>query len=186
MLPKWFTPVIVAVVAGSSLWLLSNQAPREARSISSGRSVPDAFMDNFTTLNLDKNGTPKHKLKASHMVHYPDGDYSEFTLPELILYRPEKQQWTVSAETGKTTKDIKDILLRGEVNIQRINKATGISDITIKTQDVLIRPDDTYIETDHEIDIRKGKSRIQSTGIRANLDKGQVELLSRVKGVYEL
>lgn len=186
MLPRWFTPITVAVIAGLSLWLLSNQAPKKARLTAINKSIPDAFMENFTTLDLDKDGNPRHELKATYMAHYPVDDYSEFTLPELTLYQSGIQRWTLTAEAGKTTKDINDIILHGEVNIHRFDKITGNTDLTIKTHDLLIRPDDTYIETEREISITKGKSRIQSTGIRANLDEGKVELLSQVRGVYEL
>lgn len=186
MFPKWLTPILVAVVAGFSLWLLSSQAPKQPRLITLNKSAPDSFMVNFTTQNLDENGNPRHELKANYMAHYPVSDYSEFTLPELILYQSGKQRWTVSADKGKTTKDIKEILLEGKVNINRLNESTGESDLTIKTHNLLIRPDETYVETNKEIIITSGKSSVQSRGARANLDDGKVELLSQVRGVYAL
>ena len=135
MLPKWFTPIIVAVIAGMSLWLLSSQAPQQPHLFTLEKSVPDAFMEKFITHNLDENGQPRHEIKAAFMAHYPADDYSEYTQPELILYQPGDQRWVVSAEKGTTTKDIHQIILTGEVSIERFDTINGKSDLSIKTQD---------------------------------------------------
>lgn len=186
MLPRWFTPITVAIIAGMSLWLLSSQAPQQPQLFTLEKSVPDAFMEKFITHDFDESGNPRHEIKADHMAHYPVGDISEFTLPELILYQPGDIRWVVSAEKATATKDIQQIILTGKVSIERLDKITGNSDLSIRTRDLLIRPNDNYIETEYEIDISSGKSRVQSVGIRANLNEGRVELLSRVRGVYEL
>lgn len=186
MLPKWFTPLTITIVAGLSIWLLSREAPKQAQLISINNSIPDTFMENLSTYNLDKKGMLRHELKATQMTHYPLDDHSDFKSPELILYHSGKKLWSISAEKGTTKKDIEEIILQGEVNIYRLDKSTGEPNLTINTAEILIRPDEAYLETDKTISITSGKQRIQSVGIRANLDEGTVELLSHVRGVYAL
>jgi len=186
MLPKWFVPLTVTVIAGFSIWMLSSEAPKQPRLINMDKSVPDAFMENFTAHNFDNKGIPRHEISAEYMAHYPVDDYSEFTSPELILFKSGKQRWSVSAEKGTTTKDIKEIILHGEVNINRLNKLTGKPDLVINTAEILIRPDENYLETDKKISMTTAKHKLESIGIRANLDEGKVELLSRVRGIYAL
>ncbi|MEJ2143423.1 MAG: LPS export ABC transporter periplasmic protein LptC [Gammaproteobacteria bacterium] len=186
MLPKWFTPLTVAIVAGLSIWLLSREAPKQQQLITINKSIPDTFMENLSTYNLDKKGILRHELKADYMAHYPFDDHSDFKSPELILYHSGKKHWSISADKGTTKKDIDEIILQGKVNIYRLDKTTGKPDLTINTAEVLIRPDEAYLETDKTISITSGKQRIQSVGIRANLDAGTVELLSHVRGVYAL
>lgn len=186
MLPKWFTPLTVTVVAGLSIWLLSSEAPKQPHLITMDKSAPDVFMENFTTHNLDSKGNPLHELSADYMAHYPIDDHSEFKSPELILYQSGKQRWSVSAEKGTTTKDITEIILHGEVNIIRLNKVTGETDLTINGAEILIRPDESYLESDKKISITTGNHSLRSVGIRVNLDEGKVELLSRVRGVYAI
>lgn len=186
MLPKWFTPLTVTVIAGLSIWLLSSEAPKQPRLIAQDKSVPDAFMEDFTAHNFDTKGKPRHELHADFMKHYPIDDHSIFTSPKLILYRSGSKRWSISAEKGTTTEDVKEIVLHGEVVIYRLDKITGKPDLTIKTAEVLIRPDESYLETEKAISMTTGKHSLQSVGIRANLDDGKVELLSRVRGVYAI
>ncbi|WP_455216742.1 LPS export ABC transporter periplasmic protein LptC [Kaarinaea lacus] len=186
MLPKWFTPLTIAVVTGLSIWLLSKEAPKQAHLVTSGQSVPDAFMENFTAYNLDKKGKPVHELSAEYMVHFPENDYSEFTSPKFILYRSGIKRWFVSANKGTSTKDVSEITLQGEVNILRMSNTTGETDLAIKTSEILIRPDDNYLETEKTISLVSGAHNLQSVGIRADLDTGKVELLSHVRGEYAL
>ncbi|WP_455199069.1 LPS export ABC transporter periplasmic protein LptC [Kaarinaea lacus] len=186
MLPKWFTPLTIAVVTGLSIWLLSKETPKQAQLPTSHQSVPDAFMENFTAYNLDNKGKTLHELSAEYMVHFPENDISEFTSPELILYRTGKKRWSVSARKGTTTEDISEIILQGEVNIHRLSSTTGEKELVINTSEILIRPGDNYLETEKEISLVSGKNNLQSVGIRADLDSGKVELLSHVRGVYAL
>lgn len=186
MLPKWFTPLMVTVVAGLSIWLLSSESPRQSQITTLDKSIPDTFMEKFTTHNLDNKGIPKQELSAEYMAHYPIDDHSEFISPELALYHSGKKRWLLSAEKGITKKDIEEIMLEGKVNIFRLNKSTGKPDLTINTAEVLIRPDESYLETENKISITSGKQSLQSVGIRAHLEEGTVELLSHVRGVYAL
>lgn len=186
MLPKWFTPLTVAAVAGLSIWLLTSESPKQPQLISTDQSVPDTFMEQFTVHNFDKNGKPRHELNAHYMAHYPADDVSEFTLPEILLYQSGSKRWRLSAQKGTATKDVKEIHLHGEVNIFRLSGTTGETELSIKTSEILIRPEDSYVETEEKIAIKTGKHNLHSVGIRANLNEGIVHLLSRVRGVYAL
>lgn len=186
MLPKWFIPLTVTITAGLSIWLLTTEAPKQPQLIAEDNSVPDAFMDNFTIHSLDVKGKPRHELRAVHMSHFPVDDHSDFTSPHVTLYQSGKQRWSLMANTGHATKDIEEVILRGEVNIHRLDLQTGNPDLTIKTAELLIRPDESYLETDHKVSITSGKQSLQSLGMRANLDDGKLEFLSKVRGVYAL
>lgn len=186
MLPKWFAPVTIAVVAGLSIWLLSVQAPKKPRLIIINKSVPDTFMENFTTYIMDEQGKPKHEIHASHMAHYPYDDHSEFTSPRYTFYQPNDHQWDITAKKGLTKNGAAEIVLLGDVIIRRRQTSTGGSNIQITTSKFLIRPDDSYGETDQKITVTDGEHRLQSKGIKAYFDEGRVELLSQVRGVYVL
>ena len=186
MVPKWFTPIVVAAVAGISVWLLSEQAPKKPRLIAKNNTVPDAYMEAFSTYIMGENGKPRHELHASYMAHFSFDDHSEFTSPEFIFYRPDESQWVMSAERGVANDGSKQIILRGMVTMFRRQLTPGDSDLKIDTSELLIRPDDSYAETDKLITITSGNHRLQSNGIRAYFNDGRVELMSRVRGVYVL
>ena len=51
---------------------------------------PDYYMENFNTLKMNKEGTPKNHLSASYMAHYPDENTTELDYPELKIFRENK------------------------------------------------------------------------------------------------
>ncbi len=186
MVPKWVTPIVVAAVAGISVWLLSEQAPKKSRFIATDNSVPDAYMEDFTTYIMGENGKPRHELSASYMAHFSFDDHSEFTSPQFIFHRPDKSQWVISAERGATRNGSKEITLQGKVTIIRKQLPMDDSEWKIVTDEILIRPDESYAETDQLITITSGEHKLQSNGFRAYFNDGRVELLSRVRGEYAL
>jgi len=186
MVPKWFTSIVVAIIAGVSVWLLSEQAPKKPQLITIDNAVPDAYMEDFTTHVMGENGKPRYEIHASYMAHFSFDGHSEFTSPQFIFYRPNESQWILSAERGTVQDDAKQIILQGNVTMIRQQVAEGDPELKIDTSELLIRPDDSYAETDQLIIIASGEHRIQSNGIRAYFNEGRVELLSRVRGVYAL
>ena len=186
MLPKWFTPIVVATIASLSVWLLSYQEPKLPETTTREVSVPDTFMENFTTRIMNTKGVPTHQLRAAYMAHYPYDDHSDFTSPQFTIYRPSGEQWIVSAEKGTSEKGTEKILLHGEVIMTRQLTPTAEVDLEIRTRDLIIQPDNAFAETNQPITITRGESVLQSDGVRAFFDEGRVELLSRVRGRYVL
>jgi lipopolysaccharide export system protein LptC len=186
MVPKWITPIVVAVVAGISVWLLSEQAPKKPRLITADNTVPDAYMEDFTTYIMGENGKLRHELSASYMANFSSDDRSEFISPEFIFYRSDESQWVMSAESGTSKDGSKEITLQGKVTILRKQLNAGDVKLKIVTSELLIRPDDSYAETDQLITITSGKHKLESKGFRAYFDDERVELLSRVRGEYAL
>lgn len=186
MVPKWFTPIVVAVVAGISVWLISEQAPKKPRLTSKDNAVPDTYMEEFKTYIMGENGKPRYELHASYMAHFSHDNHSEFTSPQFIYYRPDESQWVMSAERGTTIDGSKQIILQGKVTMFRRQLAAGDAALKITTSELLVRPDDSYAETDQLITISSGEHSLQSTGMKAYFNDGRVELLSRVRGKYVL
>ncbi len=186
MVPKWFTPIVVAAVAGISVWLLSEQAPQKPRLITTDNTVPDAYMEDFTTYIMGDEGKPRYELSASYMARFSFDDHSEFVSPEFVFYRPDESQWVMSAERGTTRDGSKEITLQGKVTIIRRQIAVDDSELKMITSELLIRPDESYAETDQLITITSGEHKLQSNGFRGYFDDGRVELLSRVRGEYAL
>ena len=184
--PKWITPSVVAIVAGISVWLLSEQAPEKPQPTASNNTIPDSYMENFTTYVMDKDGNLRHEMRASYMEHFSSSDHSNFVAPEFIFHRSDNSKWTMSADKGTAKNGTEEITFLGKVIITREQLDKDDTTLTIHTDELLVRPDDSYVETDKLITITSGKHSIKSTGIRAYIKKGRLELLSRVRGVYAL
>jgi lipopolysaccharide export system protein LptC len=92
----------------------------------------------------------------------------------------------MSAERGTTKDGSKQIMLQGNVVIFRRQLSAGDLALKINTSELLVRPDESYAETDQLITITSGEHSLQSTGMKAYFNDGRVELLSRVRGKYVL
>jgi len=145
-------------------------------------------MENFTLQILDTQGQLQYQLQATYMAHYADDDRSELIKPQFIAFRPDGQRWTAVAETGLAIGGTDKIMLNGAVIIQRNNSSGAPVDLEIRTRDLNITPADDYAETDMKTTIIHGKDSkkaiSESVGLQVYFRKGQLNLLSQVKGVY--
>lgn len=186
MLQKCVLPAIAALIAGLSVWFLSRQAPQTPPPVTVTRSAPDSFMENFTTWVLDAQGRLRYELHAAHVAHYAHDDRSEFSTPRLEVHRPDGQRWSLAAESGTAQHGSRQILLHDEVLIQRRPQPAHGVDLEIRTRDVLVRPDDGYAETDRHLIAIHRTNTLESDGMRAYFREDRVQLLSQVRGVYEV
>src|SRR6266542_2245321 len=65
--------------------------------------VPDAIMEGVTAVIMDKFGKPKMRIITPKLVHYGDNDLTEFTTPQLTLYRKSPEPWFVTSQFATAT-----------------------------------------------------------------------------------
>ena len=141
--------------------------------------VPDAWIESFVTVEMDEAGRPKRRLEADYMAVNSD-ETSELSNPYYVLYRAGGEPWHVRSERGRVSADGKVVMLLGKVDIWR-NDGSGARDLDIRTEDLRVLPDAEYGETGERTTIRTPASTSEGVGMRAWLDEGRLELLSRVR-----
>ena len=189
---KWFTPLLVSVLAGLSYWLFSEQPKDKTHTVSRDNRSADTFMENFTTRILNAEGKPRYEVQAASMVHYPYDDHSEFTAPQFIVHQSDGGRWHITAEQGQAQDGTEQILLQGNVVITQQGKPDlqttdeeAAAKLELRTSELLIRPDEEYAETQQLATIRRGRGTLQSLGLRAYFGEERMQLLSQVVGRYE-
>ena len=181
---KLLAPLLVAIIAGLSIWLFQDQPDKGPSVTARTQAAPDSFMENFTTQVLDAQGQLQYQLQATHMAHYADDNHSEFSQPQFIAYRPDGQRWNVVADSGQSLDGSQQIMLNGAVTLTRqINDAAPVN-LEIRTRDVTIRPADDYAETEQHTTIIRREGTLETTGLQVHFREGQIQLLSQVRGIY--
>ena len=137
---------------------------------------PDYYMEDFTTLTLEDDGSPKSKLHAVYMAHYPTDDTTELLKPTMEIYRPERPPLNVSADKGWVTSDNEVILLRGGVRMWE-DDAAGERTLQVDTSEARILLNDEYAETDRPATIVSRKSTVTGTGMRAYFKDSRLVVL---------
>ena len=178
-LGRWGVPAALLAAAGTSGWMLYNldfDAPVTAQRSS---DAPDAYMENFVTIEMDDAGKPKRRIEADYMAYHAD-ETVELSNPRYVLYRAEGEPWHVRSERGQVSADGTVVLLMGNVDIWR-NDASGARALDIRTEHLKVLPDSEYGETEEPVTIRTPAGTSTGVGMRAYLDETRFQLLSQVR-----
>lgn len=180
---RWLAGTILVVSVVITTWLLRS-LEQEKTVISSGVQVSDYTLKNFKTIRLNEQGQMREQLIAQKMIHYEDKSTELVTL-EIIFYRQGKVYWTIQAEQGRISADGNEMWLQGNT-ILWWDGQLDQSRVEILSQDVYLRIDQEYAETSALTTIQNDYTKTQALGARVFLPKKRIELLSKVRGHYEI
>jgi lipopolysaccharide export system protein LptC len=167
---------VLFVGALLSAWLLQYLTEGHGALPPAAPHDPDYYMEDFTTLTMDRRGQPKNRLRAIYMAHYPDDDTTEFQQPELEIYRRGRLPLFVSADKGWASANNEVILLRGNVRLWEDDEA-GARILDVQTSEARVLMDDEYAESDQSAVINTKNSTISGIGMRAYLNDSRLEII---------
>ncbi len=147
------------------------------------RHAPDFFLHEFNLTLMDADGVPRHRLVATHMLHYDDDDTSELEAPRLTVWRPQRAPWDISAERGWVSAGGDTVLLQEAVHMQR-RAERGETTLDVRTRDLTVYPRREQAVTESPVIINDPRGVIKAVGMRADLHEGRLELLAEVQGTY--
>jgi lipopolysaccharide export system protein LptC len=181
---RWKLAIILVIIAGFSYWALDKLSEDDVTKLSKLAHYPDYYMENFTTLTMNQDGTPKNRLNADYMAHYPDDNTSELHKPELEIFRQEKPPIIVKSDMGWVTSNNDVILLSGNVYLHQRDD-NGELKLELITEDARVLVDQKYAETDKAATLISKKSTTTSIGMRAYLQEQRMEFLNNVHTTIE-
>lgn len=165
----------LCLAAGLTTWLLRYLSAERAGPDVGTFHDPDYYMENFTTLTMEEDGRPKHRLRAVYMAHYPADDTTELQNPAMEIYRIGRPPLYISADRGWVTEDNNVVILRGAVRLWEDDPA-GRRTLQVDTSEAKVLLDSEYAETDRPAVIVSGSSTISGTGMRAFLKESRLEV----------
>ena len=181
---RWKLAFLLIIFAGASYWILDHLTEDDTTALSKLAHHPDYYMENFTTLTMNQDGTPKNRLNAKYMAHYPDDNTSELHEPELEIFRQDRRPIYVSADKGWVTSDNDVILLSGNVYLYQYDES-GQLKLELIAEDARVLVDQKYAETDKPATLISGRTVINSIGMRAYLQDQRMEFLNNVHTTIE-
>lgn len=177
-------PLALAACVVLTGWMLALLRDEERAIREDATHTPDFYMENFTTTTMGPDGAPTRRISAEYMAHFADTGSSEFTRPYMVLYADSGPPWQVRSERGWASARDDVMLLLGQVHIWR-DSAAGERLVDIHTRDLRVLPATDYGETDQPVLIRRGHVESRGLGMRAYLEDDRLELLSKVRTVYD-
>jgi lipopolysaccharide export system protein LptC len=108
---------------------------------------------------------------------------THLSTPQLTLYRKSPVPWYVTSKFAEATKGAEHVNFREDVMVQHAadqhNPAT-----VIKTATLTVLPNAEVAETSDEITMEQPNIVIKGIGMRADMNTGDIQLLSQARGVY--
>lgn len=174
--------IIISLLAALTTWTTLFYRPRATITTQSS-SLPDAFMEDVTAIIMNKQGKINMKIVTPKMVHYKEGDTTQLTTPELTLYRKSPKPWFITSKYATATQGIDSVLFWENVNIHhpadQDNPAT-----LIETPKLLVHPNEQTAETTEFITLTQPNIVVKATGMFADMNTGNIKLLSQARGEY--
>ena len=183
-LSAWFPVMLLAAVAGVTVWLDRQLQPPEYPGESKARHDPDYIAENFSATRTGPDGTPRYTLSARRMVHYPDDDTTYLDAPKLVNFRDSRVAVTVTSKNAMLSSNGENVYLTDNVRLVRSAYADK-SEMTMLTSYLHVVPDDDLAETDKPVQIQDANTLITSVGLEFNNRTRILKLLSNVRGRYE-
>lgn len=163
-------------------WLIHNSLKSAVASNES--TTPDTFMTEVYFTQFNKQGQWQNSFYSPHVSHYQHKNYSHLTEPRMTSQGDDHYQWRISAQTGISEDNGAKIYLKDQVKITRINQATQ-KETLLTTTAMTAYPKRRYLTTDQPVTITEPGGIINSTGLTADLNTGDISLLANSRGVYQ-
>ena len=193
MIRNWLSIAIIAslTLAFIVFWdspptTFSSPAPLDSNQVRS----PSNILEGSTTRSFNEQGKLHYTFEAASTEHFQidpkhssSKDYTELSAPRMVLFNgPETPPWYITADQGRATDSGQTITLWGNVKIWQVDEQQKSE---LQTQYLVVKPDLQYAETDKAVMMSTAGSETRAVGMKAFLQEDKIELLSRVRGIYE-
>jgi len=177
--------LLMAVVAGSTFWLVQINSPQEGASAKAGKKhEPDYYMERFSATELAPDGSTKMRFTGDRMVHFDDDQTYEVTRPAMRAYQPDRPPVTAHADLGRMNAEGSVIDLYGNGFIMRQQGADPHKDplMTAASDYFKVLINDDIVKTDKAVKLTRGPSVMTASGLIFNNVTREVQLLGNVRG----
>ncbi len=199
--------VIVGLLA--LLAIILWQAPRSPLrdlvsddEISPTKQYPVAYLNNIKTTQYNQQGQIAHTLTASKISHFEQtlqgkpSSYAILEKPNIIIFNTDKASeppWHASSTHGRSINHGEELILEGNVILKQQSFSGDNPAATVKkkpltvitTEQLRIKPNQQYAETDKPVMIKNDFNTSTATGLTISLNTQRIEMLSKVRGHYE-
>lgn len=176
--------LIIIIGVGFAAWTTLLTFRPEGVATASVTNLPDGYMEEVNALILDKQGKPSMKIVTPKMLHYAADDTTQLASPQLTLYRKSPQPWYVTSKYAKATQGIENVNFWDDVVIHHSADQDNPATV-IKTATLTVHPNKQIADTNDFITMVQPNIIVKAIGMHADLNTGDIKLLSQARGEYE-
>lgn len=181
----WFPLVLLALLAGLTLWIDRIVQPAQPKFDGSSRHDMDYKLNNFSTTKSDNNGNPRYVLSATELLHFPDDDSTQLTRPRFTQYFANKPYTQIQGQRGQVSSNGDDVYFMDHVQVVR-GAMPGRGELTVLTEYLHVMPEKEIAVTDRPVSILQAPHTvIRGTGMEYNKKERTLKMSGRVHVHYE-
>ncbi|MFC5472975.1 LPS export ABC transporter periplasmic protein LptC [Paraherbaspirillum soli] len=176
--------VLVTLLALGSFWLVQvMRKDTEDMLPHQTRTEPDYYVEKFNYVQMSLSGQARYNISGDLLTHNPADDSFDVQKPLIHSLDKTKPPMNLRAERAKIEDNNSKVHLYGDVNADR--PRTPLADnFHLKSEYLLLLPDDDVIQTDKPVEITLGQSILNGTGMHFNNATRELKLSSKVRGVF--
>ncbi len=179
----WLPLLPLLGLLGGTYWLNQQVQPGPDKPDRSNLHEPDAIVENFSAIQLSKEGTPRFIIAANKMEHFPDDDTTTLDVPRITILTPEHPPIHSVAKRGALSGKGDIIHLYEHVEILR-NASAQRDELRAQTEYLRILPEKNLLNTDKAVSIAEGSNTLNATGLEIDNNAHTIKLISNVRGEY--
>lgn len=180
---SWLPLLPLLALLGVAYWLNLQVLPESIKQESRKRHDPDAIVENFSAVNLDKSGEPHFIMAARKMLHYPDDDSTVLEAPHITILSTELPKIQATAKRGTISSKGDEIFLQDDVQVLR-EANSRLNELTLRTEYLHILPEQNLTNTDQAITVTDEHSTLHAVGLEMDNKARTIKLISKVDSEY--
>ena len=114
--------------------------------------APDYFLEDFSATRFGVDGSVVQQLRATKMIHYPEGLPTEVESPNLTDTQPGRAPTRARADSAKISPDNENIYLSGNVVAER-DARDGRGKLVVTSEYLHVQPKLEKAATDRRVQI---------------------------------
>lgn len=183
----WSGLIPPLLLLAAAYWLNQLVQPLPLGPDSRKRHDADFIVTQFIATTLNEQGTPRFKLTAAQMLHYPDDDSMHLDAPQITSLSPGQPMLTATANKGTVSGKGDEVFLRENVKIVRAASTLNgnQSEMIFSTSYLHIIPERDLADTDQPVTMTDGRNTINAIGMQLDNKARTVKLLAQVRSEHE-
>ncbi len=179
----WLPLLPLLVLLGAAYWLNQQVRSEQVKPDGGKRHDPDAIMENFSAIKLNKQGAPRFIMAAKKMQHYPDDDSTVLDVPRLAILSAEHPVIHLIARQGAVSSKGDEVFLHNDVEVLR-EASVRQEELSLHTEYLHIVPDRDWVDTDRAVTMVDAHNTVHATGLEMDNKARTLKLLSQVRSEH--
>jgi lipopolysaccharide export system protein LptC len=180
-----YVPLVLVALLALTTWLMVEHARIQRGDSDTPNSPlkPDFIVENLRFAKLNQAGELQTLLSAQQMLHIPQTNTASLIEPRMMSFRAHSPPVSISARRGESIRRSEQVNFYEGVVVQRA-AAAGSAEMTLRTEQLSVRPDDDIATSETDFTFSRGDSLIQGRGFELNHSFRTLLVRQQARGLF--